>query len=62
MLCEIRTLVSRSEFSTEVKLSGSADENALLLLQTLTSKVSFDVCPRFKLKRILNKQEAPHSN
>ena len=51
-----------SEFSTEVKLSGSADENALLFLQTLANKVSFAVCPRFKLKRILNKQGAPHCN
>lgn len=54
--------VTCSEFSTEVKLSGSADENALLLLQTLASKVSFDVFPRFKLKKIFNKQEAPRSN
>ena len=51
-----------SEFSTEVKLSGSADENALLFLQTLANKVSFAVCPRFKLKRVLNKQGAPHNN
>ena len=58
--CVLDTL--SDEFSTEVKLSGSADENALLFLQTLANKVSFAVCPRFKLKRILNKQGALQSN